>query len=1375
MHLDEDWPENAPALPALRASCRYDSAHRYWIPQGGSAEFAYSDGDSVETRLLEIVKSATDLASSSLELQQRATDWPTRYHLGLARSTLLRPLAASLADKDILEIGAGCGAITRFLAETGHSVVAVEGSPRRAAIAAARCRDLSNVAVIADAFHHLPVAPQFDVVTLIGVLEYARKYFPSSESDPVDAMLARARAFLRPGGVLLVAIENQLGLKYFAGFAEDHLGMPMAGIENQYTPADVVTFGRHELQERLHGAGFADLDWWYPFPDYKLPVAVFSAAALTGDFGDELLPILSGAASADAQRPESVNFCLERAWATVLKNSLGPELAHSFLVAARCGDRPAIAGTEAGETVLAYHYAVHRRREFAKRVSVSADASGKLLIRQTRLYSDAVAAEDSPVALRLETEEFIHGQQWQQTLLNRVTTPGWSLTDLCDWAGVWYDAVLRRTGLEAQRGLLTAASAIPGEYFDAVPRNLIIATDGQPRFFDQEWRLRFPMELGFLLYRGLLFSLLALPQVAPPRPGTPLKLLDVFYKLTHSLGIWLIDADVRRYVEYENDIQAWVSGGTGSEYRDLAAYHLPVQTTLQSPAQRREQLTALYQTIAEKEQTIAAKETEIAGQRAIAEDMTRQLRDREADLRSIHSSRGWRVLTRYYELRERLLPFNSRRRLLAKVTAKAVRHPRQCWQRLSWANLKKLVRYARTEGAANAFNRMDGYISRYSESPSPALALYQAADVPQKLVFPAPDQPRFSIVVPAYNEWAYTRLCLYSILRHSEGLAYEVIVADDGSTDETVNIGHYAENIRVIRPETNLGFLRNCNQAAAQARGEFIVFLNNDTQVQPGWLAKLAALMDRDPQAGLVGSKLVYPDGRLQEAGGIIWRDASGWNYGRMDDPAKPEYNYVKPVDYISGAAIMIRSCLWREIGGFDERYAPAYYEDTDLAFAVRQCGYQTMYQPESVVVHFEGVSNGTDVSAGTKRYQQVNQRKFREKWQQVLMAGQFPPAENVFLARDRSRDRKTIVVVDHYVPHFDRDAGGRCTYTYIKLFLRLGLRVIFVGDNYFPHQPYTSELEQLGVEVLYGSWYQSHFADWLQEHGKFIDYAYLNRPHIACKYIDLFRQHSGAKIIYFGHDLHFLREMRQYELDKNPALLAEANRSKEQEMKLFNQADVIHVVGSYEEEYLRKLLPEKPIRNIPLYVYTDAELEQRERSCAGTADLLFVGGFGHQPNADGVLWFVQEIWPAIVAALPQIRLTVVGSNAPPAIAALASSQIRIAGYVSDAELAELYRNCRIVVVPLRFGAGVKGKVVEAIYYQVPVVTTSIGAEGLNNDEGLMVVADDATDFARAVIRLYCDTEYVQTLPAKSQQYIHKYFSTEAALQVLQLDITAPK
>lgn len=227
-------------------------------------------------------------------------------------------------------------------------------------------------------------------------------------------------------------------------------------------------------------------------------------------------------------------------------------------------------------------------------------------------------------------------------------------------------------------------------------------------------------------------------------------------------------------------------------------------------------------------------------------------------------------------------------------------------------------------------------------------------------------------------------------MKNTLDVEYEIIIADDVSNDETIKIKDYVQNITVIRNEKNLGFLLNCNNAAKYARGEYLHFLNNDTQVEENWLSSLVQLIESDEKIGMVGSKLVYPDGRQQEAGGIIWNDASGWNFGRLDDPSKPEYNYVREVDYISGASILLSKKLWLEIGGFDERYVPAYYEDSDLAFEVRNHGYKVMFQPKSVVVHFEGISHGTDTNTGIKSYQIKNKEKFIEKWKDELKEDQF-------------------------------------------------------------------------------------------------------------------------------------------------------------------------------------------------------------------------------------------------------------------------------------------------------------------------------------------------------------------------------------------------
>ncbi len=251
--------------------------------------------------------------------------------------------------------------------------------------------------------------------------------------------------------------------------------------------------------------------------------------------------------------------------------------------------------------------------------------------------------------------------------------------------------------------------------------------------------------------------------------------------------------------------------------------------------------------------------------------------------------------------------------------------------------------------------------------------------------FECPEQPDASIIIPVFNQWAYTATCLASLLKAKCNYSFEVIVVDDQSSDETAEMLAQVEGITYFRNEQNQGFVGSCNRGAEHARGEFLVLLNNDTEVTDGWLDELIHTFALEPKAGLVGSRLVYPDGKLQEAGGMIFNDASGWNYGRGDDPESPEYKYLREADYCSGACIMLKTSLFHELGALDERYSPAYYEDTDLAFRVREAGYKVMVQPCSTVIHFEGATSGTDTSSGTKRYQLINQEKFLERWRSEL------------------------------------------------------------------------------------------------------------------------------------------------------------------------------------------------------------------------------------------------------------------------------------------------------------------------------------------------------------------------------------------------------
>jgi len=692
----------------------------------------------------------------------------------------------------------------------------------------------------------------------------------------------------------------------------------------------------------------------------------------------------------------------------------------------------------------------------------------------------------------------------------------------------------------------------------------------------------------------------------------------------------------------------------------------------------------------------------------------------------------------------KLFPGGSKRRFIARTLYLGLKSPVKTLKRMNRIKIKNFIRQV----LPVKLKKNKIVLLKYSEK--------------EKIVFSKEKNPQVSIIIPVYNQFEYTYNCLLSIKKSVRKLSYEIILADDRSSDETQNASEYFFNINLIRNKSNLGFLRNCNYAAEKAKGKYIVFLNNDTQVQEYWLESLFELMEREIKIGLAGSKLVYPDGRLQEAGGIIWKDGSGWNFGRLDDPNKPEYNYVKEVDYISGASIMVRTSVWKEIGGFDQRYIPAYAEDSDLAFEIRKHGHKVVFQPKSVVVHFEGISHGTDVNSGVKSYQIENQKKMIDKWKSVFEKEQFENAEHVFWARDRSRGKKTILVIDHYVPHFDQDAGSRTAFQYLKLFVEMGMNVKFIGDNFYPHQPYTEMLEQMGIEVLYGVWYSENWKKWIVENSQYIDFVYLNRPHITEKYIDFMKENTKAKILYNGVDFAYIREIRKFKLNRDKEFLENARKSKKLEFNLFEKTDIVLTISEYEKWILSKKMPDKKVYVFPTFIYEKTPLGKNilfeDRKW-----LTFVGGFTHQPNEDGLLWFVEEIFPIILNSNPNIILKVVGSNPTKNILKLKSKNIDVKGFVSDEELEEIYDYTKVVIAPLRYGAGVKGKIIEAISYAVPVVSTSIGIEGIQFAEELFSKNNQKEQFAQSILQLYKDKYKWNEIRKKEIKYAEEYLSFKKA------------
>jgi GT2 family glycosyltransferase len=620
---------------------------------------------------------------------------------------------------------------------------------------------------------------------------------------------------------------------------------------------------------------------------------------------------------------------------------------------------------------------------------------------------------------------------------------------------------------------------------------------------------------------------------------------------------------------------------------------------------------------------------------------------------------------------------------------------------------------------------------------------------------PTSERPLVSIIIPGFGKPWLALQCLKSIARFPPTAPFEVILVDDASGDAGMQILKQVAGLRLEINPANLGFLKSCNRSAERAKGDYLFFLNNDTLVCEGWLEPLLAVFDRFPDAGLTGSKLLYPDGTLQEAGGIIWDNGSAWNYGRGDDPDKPEYNYVRESDYISGCAILIRSTFWEKLGGFDENFAPAYCEDSDLAFRVRAAGKKVYYCPFSAIVHLEGLSLGRDVKSGIKNNQVVNTKKFYERWRETLLKENFPPGFEIMRARDRSQDRKIALVVDHYIPQPDQDAGSRTMLAIIECLQYAGYVVKFWPDNLAYDPEYTASLQSMGVEVFYG--FGVYFDDWIEQNGDAISLALLSRPAFAARYIGPLRRHSKATVVYYGHDLHFQRMGMEAQRTGDAQAAIDAAAMEEIEKSVWRRADVV-LYPSPEETAVASSLSARAATIVP-YAYEEFG---DGREPAANHEILFVAGFGHPPNVDAAVWLANDVMKLIWAQVPDATLSLVGANPSQAVRSLATAGVEVRGRVSEDELRARYARARIAMVPLRTGAGVKSKVVEALREGLPLVTTSVGAQGLPGIEKCVGIADDARGLADAAVKLLLDDAPWREASRLQLEYAHAHFSRAA-------------
>ena len=642
----------------------------------------------------------------------------------------------------------------------------------------------------------------------------------------------------------------------------------------------------------------------------------------------------------------------------------------------------------------------------------------------------------------------------------------------------------------------------------------------------------------------------------------------------------------------------------------------------------------------------------------------------------------------------------------------------------------------------------------------------------QPLQLPIATEPRVSVVVPVHNQYPVTRRCLAALAYAPTRVPFEVIVVDDGSSDGTAEaLAREAPGVQVVRHGFARGFNQACCTGVAQAKAPFVVLLNNDTEPCANWLEELLFPFEQWPDTGIVGAQLVLPDGRLQEAGCIVWGDGSPWNYGRNRNPYEPAYAYGRQVDYVSAAALMISAELWRQVSGFSPEFSPAYFEDTDLAFKVRKAGFTVRYAPLARVIHHEGLSNGSDpgLSEGLKKYQAINGPLFQQKW-----AGRFDgPSEPSYPEAERIKDRGILgraLFLDHDTPRPDRDAGSHAALVEMDLVQSLGYKITFLPANLAWLGSYTETLQRQGIEVIHAPFMLSR-QQFLEERGREFDFIYITRYTIAAESLPLLRQYAPqAKLLFCNADLHYLRQLRAARAealsgDAGERAIEAVKAVKQQELGVMRQVDLTLSYSEVERAVIEaESLGEAPTAACPWVV----EGPEQPSPLAGRSGLAFLGSYAHPPNRDAVEHFLAQIWPQLHQQHPGLQFHLYGSGLTRelAVAWQATAGVRVEGWIAD--VGDLYSRHRLLVAPLRSGAGIKGKVMAAAAHGLPQVLSPMAAESTGLRHGQEVyIANNPEQWVGAIEQLCNDPQIWQGMSAAAHSFAREHYSRARGLTLM--------
>ncbi len=621
-----------------------------------------------------------------------------------------------------------------------------------------------------------------------------------------------------------------------------------------------------------------------------------------------------------------------------------------------------------------------------------------------------------------------------------------------------------------------------------------------------------------------------------------------------------------------------------------------------------------------------------------------------------------------------------------------------------------------------------------------------------------PDDPRVSIVVLVLDDVSMVEGCLASLRRtiDSTWRAEFVVVANGTSLGRLQDLQRH-EDIVLVRSGTNLGFAGGNNLGAGVARADLLVFLNDDAEVEPEWLEQLAVTAESDPQIGAVGSRILFEDGSLQEAGGIIWGNGPTTAVGRGLPSGTPEYMYVRDVDYLSANGMLLRRSTWEEVGGFCEDYHPAYYEDVDLCMMLRRHGRRVVYEPRAVLRHREGGSS-------SQRYRNFligHQRQvFRRRWADELIgrepyptvAADWEPAIQRSLHRVRGHPPR-VLILDDALPDGGIGSGFARAALVVEELVAKGYAITFrpfdaaLGDHRrTPDRTgVLDRLADLGVDVRY-----EHIGPLLLHFGASFDVVLCSRPRSFHELKPhLYRLRSQVPVIYDTEAIWHRGMEREARLTTDGGRATELRRQAEQirvtEVDAIVHADHVVAVSAEEAAMIADLRSRAGVDSGAVSVIGGDSVASAPGP-AGWEDrsnLVFPAGWlagSNSPNLTSLRFFIEAILPKVVEEVPWIRVLVTGGNPPDEALELAGPNVQFLGYVPD--MRELLNTARAVVVPMLSGAGRKLKTLEAMLAGVPTVSTTVGAEGIDaSATGGLLVTDDPDSFARALLSLYRDAD----------------------------------